>query len=75
MLPFRSQGEDLVHDVGAAFDHGPELLTVDSFGDGGGAVPHQPGDDLHWYFRVRQQRHEALPEDTDSPLSKLDGTS
>jgi hypothetical protein len=30
--------EDAIHDIGSAFDHPPQLLSVDRFCDGGRAV-------------------------------------
>ena len=57
----RPRWENAVHDIGAAFDHGPDLLAVDGFGDDGRAVADEPGDALYRHSRIRQQRHEAVP--------------
>ena len=52
--------EDAVHDLGAAFDHRPQLLAVAGLGDHGRAMTNQPGDAFYRHSRIRQQGHEAV---------------
>src|SRR5207247_2182533 len=50
--------EELVHDLGAGGDDGPEFAAVDDLGGAGGGVPGQPGDLLDGDSLVAQQADE-----------------
>src|SRR5206468_512449 len=51
--------EELVHDLGAGGDDGPEFAAVDDLGGAGGGVPGEAGDLLDGDSLVAQQADEG----------------
>ena len=63
--------EELVHDLGAGGDDGPQFAAVDDLGGAGGGVPGQAGDLLDADPAVAQQADEGgaqLPRVQPSPI-------
>ena len=67
-----SLAEDAVHRFGPPDDDGPDLLPVDSLGNGRAGVADQAGDVLDRHAVIGQQRHEAVPQLARCPLPRYE---
>src|SRR6185437_13899561 len=61
-------GEELVHDLGAGGDDGPEFAAVDDLGGAGGGVPGEAGDLLDADSLVAHQADEGGAQFTRGPV-------